>query len=76
MAISIACPNCRRVVYASRKEAGMSKPCPGCGKLLPIPPRSSHAAEKPTKINCPQCDCVLRLVEYLHGKMYAVINAT
>jgi formylglycine-generating enzyme required for sulfatase activity/serine/threonine protein kinase len=68
MAISIACPNCLRVVYASRKEAGMSKPCPGCGQLLVIPPRSSREPEKPTKLNCPQCNCVLRLVKYLHGK--------
>ncbi len=46
----------------------MSKPCPECGKSLPIPSRSSHKIEKPTKLNCPQCNNILRLVKNLHGK--------
>jgi hypothetical protein len=68
MAIGIACPNCLKVVLASRKEAGITKPCPGCGQHLNIPPRHSYSAEKVMKLNCVQCSQEFRLVKSLHGR--------
>jgi len=68
MAISISCSNCGRVVYASEKEAGKTKPCPGCGQSLAIPADPSLHTEKPTKKDCPQCGAKLHLVRQLHGK--------
>jgi hypothetical protein len=68
MAISTSCSNCGRVVYASHNEAGLAKPCPGCGYSIPIPADSSAAVEKPAIKDCPQCGSKLRLVRQLHGK--------
>lgn len=68
MAISISCSNCGRVVYASEKEAGKTKPCPGCGYSLDVPADPSLHTEKPTKKDCPHCGAKLHLVRKLHGK--------
>jgi len=68
MAISISCSNCGRVVYASEKEAGKTKPCPGCGQSIVVPVDPSLQTEKPTTKDCPQCGTKLRLVRQLHGK--------
>ncbi len=68
MAISVSCSNCGRVVYASEKEAGKTKPCPGCGQALAIPEDPSLQTEKPTTKDCPQCGNRLRLVRQFHGK--------
>jgi hypothetical protein len=68
MAISVSCSNCGRVVYASEKDAGKTKPCPGCGYSLTIPTDPSLHTEKPTTKDCPQCGNRLRLIRQFHGK--------
>ena len=66
MPISLACPRCGRVEYASSAMAGKLWHCPACGQSAMVPP--DIPAETPVMLPCPRCGSELRVGQQLLGK--------